>query len=332
MIKGSKKSCLRKTSCLPTPRKQVQFDLVEAYSDDDKIHFLGAASRSDCVHACQAKVDFVHQPDDSSAINELEAVRIAQCWHVDLMFQTAWDTLRASHEFLPHLPKPCRPKPALYMEDDDVWRCNVPYMPGQVEISMQETCSSQLPMHQNLNSHVLGIPPEGRQVPGNVPVTENPESTHEPPRARPKPLFWVKHPWKQHLQQALQDANIAICNPEEETRKPTITTWFLDHVRYRRCDTPRDVQLETDPTYWKRQIVATWEDLIDRNAGVVLHVTRPRDMLDGVHFAEVILVQHNHPQLSSILCTQVSHTDSNKWATILPKLATRVLFYGHLEF
>ena len=320
MIKGSKKSCLRKTSCVPRPRKQVHFELVEAYSVDDEFHFLGAACQSNCVHACKVDAEFTPQLADYSIIDELEAVRIAQCWHVDLLLHNAWESLCVSHEFLPHLPKPCMPRPTLHMEHDDVWRCSVQHMPDQVEMGLKENCSFPLPFQHKLVSHDLGIQPKGRQVPCNAPETDNPEATHEPLRARPKPLFWATHPWKQHLKEALDDANIAVCNPEDETRKPTISTWFLDHVRYRRCDIPRDVQLEVDPTYWKRQIVATWEDLIDRNAGVVLHVTRPRDTLAGVHFAEVIVVQHHHPQLSSVLCTRIGHTDTTKWATILPKI------------
>ena len=319
----------------------MQFVQVEAYPDAKFSTSLDAASLTDCNDTRVAVREQYEQGPDF--IDELEACRIAQCWHADMIFQEAWETLVDSCAHTCHAPTPHKPEPSLCQTSIDVWRCIPDEAPNTV-LLLTDTCtpilSNLFPIPVEAPAIPLQLSSRMEQImPLQIPnqnasassVAGPPETTHESMSERQRPLFWVKLPWKRDLQKALDDLRLHVCNPEDETRKPIVVTWFLDHTRHRRCDDPREVQLEPDPSYWRRQIAATWVDLMDRNKGFNLHVGRPRIGFSGVHIADVLVVQSQHPHMASVLCTDARQGTARTWAAIMPTVGHKTAILRTLQ-
>ena len=70
-------------------------------------------------------------------------------------------------------------------------------------------------------------------------------------------------------------AQYAAVEVEEEGRILYIQTWYADHDRFPRCETPRPVRLQADPWGWLEAIAAVWDDRADPDSGFELYVVTP---------------------------------------------------------
>ena len=75
-----------------------------------------------------------------------------------------------------------------------------------------------------------------------------------------------------------------------------VQTWYLSHVRARRCNIPKAVHLEMDPGQWRERIQSAWNDEIDPDADVTFHTVTPQpyEIEQGIT-AHIIVKQHEIP-------------------------------------
>ena len=314
MRTGSKRSCLRKTACVPKPKRKVRFQKADAYHSNPGQRFDDAARPMEHFRGLSPV------QDDPFFLTPLEAVQVAECWHIELAFEDAFDSLHSAHCDNPNIPSPTLPRSCLH-DDGEAWR---------LDMTDVETLPVEEPMPPAWWSsrHIVTCTSH-EQDPEQTIVPEHPEQGHEPITSRARPTIWVIPPWRRRLNEALQ---VFVPSPEDETRKPIVDVWYLDHQHHRRCDQFRSVHLEPQPSIWRRQIVEAWNDMVDRSVGHMIHVCYPAEHPVGHKIADVILVQRSLAHMSSVLVTHHQRSGARRWATVLPNVLHRLAALQALEF
>ena len=302
MRKGSKRSCLRKTTCVPNNARKVRFQEVEAY------HLSPGKRLDDAACLEERSMILSSSQDDPLCISPMEAVQVAECWHIELAFEDAFECLHRAHADNSSLPRPVPPRSCLH-DDGEIWR---------IATSNDATLPVEAPTPSAwLSSRPIVTPSTHEPAPETTDVSDQPEGQHEPVPVRDRPSIWVIPPWRRRLNEAIQAIEP---NPEDETRQPRIDIWFLDHERHRRCDAPRVAYLNSQPSLWRRQIVEMWDDLVDRTVGHMIHVCYPAEPVRDQKIADVILVQRSQYRMSSVLVSLHADGGLRKWAKILPNV------------
>ena len=85
---------------------------------------------------------------------------------------------------------------------------------------------------------------------------------------------------------------------EEEGHVAYIDTWFIHHRNHPTCRASRAVRLHEDPAEWLHDIIEPWEDLLQAQEDVLLHLVRPPPPCShfGCTLAHVIVEQSSRPE------------------------------------
>ena len=118
-----------------------------------------------------------------------------------------------------------------------------------------------------------------------------------------------------------------------------VATWFLDHSRYRRCDTLRNVPLGSEPLRWTRLILNEWRDLLDPDAPFQFLMVRPNphgfEEVRGVR-PHIIVQQNPQPGDRSIVQSGLfpGHAPHlyHHWAIVIPMIASKQIFVEAANF
>ena len=136
----------------------------------------------------------------------------------------------------------------------------------------------------------------------------------------------------QHLWEVFAAAEI-----EDEGRILYVNTWYSDHVRFPHCAQPRPVRLGADPWNWPDQIAEAWDDRVDPDALIEIHLIQPTPSghgsgAEGV--PHVVLVQHANPALRSVhvfvIDAAASGTTARAFVDVIPERVTKQDFYDRL--
>ena len=84
---------------------------------------------------------------------------------------------------------------------------------------------------------------------------------------------------------------------EEEGHVAYLDTWFIHHRNHPTCRTFRAVRLHEDPAEWIHDIIEPWEDLLQPQEDILLHLVRPPPPCSrfGCTLAHVIIEQSSRP-------------------------------------
>ena len=90
----------------------------------------------------------------------------------------------------------------------------------------------------------------------------------------------------------------ALIECEEEGPIAYIETWYIHHQRWRACRVPRAVRIHHDSPNWIDDIIEPWRDIIEENAGVTIHLVRPKppSKLTECILAHLIIEQSSAPE------------------------------------
>ena len=120
----------------------------------------------------------------------------------------------------------------------------------------------------------------------------------------------------------------------DEGRVLYLRTWYTDHLRHPRCDEDRGVRLLNDPWRWPEAIAERWDDLIDPDVRIDLHLVRPsprtRSWEDADAVPHIIVVQRPREDLRSIHVTVIdpAHVDTplNSFVLAGPRIINKRYF------
>lgn len=124
---------------------------------------------------------------------------------------------------------------------------------------------------------------------------------------------------------------------EEEGRVLYVNTWYSDHVRFPHCAQSRPVRLGADPWNWPDQFAEAWDDRVDPDALIEIHLIQPTPSgygRGGEGVPHVVLVQHANPTLRSIhvfvIDAAASGTTARAFVDVIPERVTKQDFYDRL--
>ena len=87
----------------------------------------------------------------------------------------------------------------------------------------------------------------------------------------------------------------AAWGPGGMERSIMVTTWFNDHVGFRLCDTPQQVQLFDNQFEWRALMMREWSEILDAKHAVHFFLVHPHPVADySDSVAHVVLLQRPH--------------------------------------
>eukprot|EP00438_Fugacium_kawagutii_P014323 Skav210904 [mRNA] locus=scaffold2900:288060:297488:- [translate_table: standard] len=125
----------------------------------------------------------------------------------------------------------------------------------------------------------------------------------------------------------LLQARISLVHVERTHPPPKfeVMTYFLSLRRLPTCLFGRVVEIDTNPLSWKQVIVQAWQGMVDPASQTSLYIVSPQPMANAGqdhYVAYALLVQHEHPDLSAALYTQVEDQEHLHVALFLPSVIT----------
>lgn len=125
---------------------------------------------------------------------------------------------------------------------------------------------------------------------------------------------------------------------EEEGRVLYVQTWYTDHERFPRCDSPRAVRLAANPWEWAERLAEAWDDRVDPDSIIDLHMIQPRprstSWTDDEAVPHILLLQHPRVDRRSIhiFSVDTSHptVSAASFVTTAPFPLGKVDFYDIL--
>ena len=105
-------------------------------------------------------------------------------------------------------------------------------------------------------------------------------------------------------------------NKEDTDSESYVMTWYLDHQRFTTMTEARPVKLPPDIADWTRQIVAAWDDLLDRDVPFLIHQVHPQPpsarRSSPQPLAHLIITQHKDSIKASVLVS-ISNREQEPW-------------------
>ena len=162
------------------------------------------------------------------------------------------------------------------------------------------------------------------------------EAANPAPVRQPSLQIFDAREFRTTLQWTMQQS-LETCADIDE-RPMRIQSWFLDSFRVTRSETPRTVLLRPMPHTWVSDILARWQDTINPQKLVYLHVVQPTptDSTDEI-MAHVLIVQTPNDLWRAALLSVV-HFNTDPWnpshiALMLDKETTvdQIAFIAHIS-